>query len=49
MACEDHPKLNWAVGCSGLSTHFLVACILLLMISLMDCSYTLVAIAIRLH
>jgi hypothetical protein len=24
VSCEDHPKLNWVVGCSGLSTCFLV-------------------------
>jgi len=24
VSCEDHPKSNWMVGCSGLSTHFLV-------------------------
>ncbi len=24
MSCEDHPKLNWVVGCNGLSTRFLV-------------------------
>ncbi len=23
MSCEDHPKLNWVVGCSGLPTRFL--------------------------
>jgi hypothetical protein len=24
MSCENHSKLNWVVGCNGLSMHFLV-------------------------